>query len=78
MLGVDRFGASAPGKTVLREYGFTVDNVCARAEALLAELEGDVFVIIGLDPPCVESENTAPLLGPAIMANRFKVGDHVR
>lgn len=35
MLGVDRFGASAPAEIVLREYGFTVDNVCARAKALL-------------------------------------------
>jgi transketolase len=36
VLGVERFGASAPGDTLLREYGFTVDNVCARARALLA------------------------------------------
>ncbi len=36
MLGVERFGASAPAETLLREYGFTVDNVCARAKALLA------------------------------------------
>jgi transketolase len=36
MLSVERFGASAPGGVVLREYGFTVDNVCARAMALLA------------------------------------------
>jgi transketolase len=36
VIGVDRFGASAPGKTVLREYGFTVDNVCLRAKALLS------------------------------------------
>ncbi len=35
MLGVERFGASAPGEVVLREYGFTVDNVCARALELL-------------------------------------------
>ncbi len=35
VLGVDRFGASAPGGTVMREYGFTVDNVVARALALL-------------------------------------------
>ncbi len=35
VLGIDRFGASAPGDTVLREYGFTVENVCARAKALL-------------------------------------------
>ena len=36
MLGVERFGASAPATVLLREYGFTVDNVCARARALLA------------------------------------------
>lgn len=35
MLGVERFGASAPAAIVLREYGFTVDNVCTRAKALL-------------------------------------------
>jgi transketolase len=35
VLGIDRFGASAPGDTVLREYGFTVDNVCERAKTLL-------------------------------------------
>ena len=34
MLGVDRFGASAPANVLLREYGFTVDNVVARAKAL--------------------------------------------
>ncbi|WP_296891999.1 transketolase [Thiobacillus sp.] len=36
MLGVERFGASAPADVLLREYGFTVDNVVARAKALLA------------------------------------------
>ncbi len=36
MLGVARFGASAPAAELLREYGFTVDQVCARAKALLA------------------------------------------
>jgi transketolase len=35
VLGIDRFGASAPGEVVLRELGFTVDNVVARARALL-------------------------------------------
>jgi len=35
VLGVDRFGASAPTDVVLREYGFTVDNVCARARTVL-------------------------------------------
>ena len=35
ILGVERFGASAPAEILLPEYGFTVDNVCARAKALL-------------------------------------------
>jgi transketolase len=34
VLGIDRFGASAPGDVVMREYGFTVDNVCKRTLAL--------------------------------------------
>ena len=28
VIGVDRFGASAPGPVVMREYGFTVEQVC--------------------------------------------------
>jgi len=35
VLGVDRFGASAPGETVMREYGFTVENICKRVLTLL-------------------------------------------
>ena len=35
MLGIDRFGASAPADVLLREYGFTVDNVVERGRALL-------------------------------------------
>jgi transketolase len=35
VLGVDRFGASAPGSRVLEEFGFTAANVAARARALL-------------------------------------------
>lgn len=35
VLGVESYGASAPGEIVMREYGFTVDNVCNRAMALL-------------------------------------------
>jgi transketolase len=35
VIGVERFGASAPGPVVMREYGFTVENVCQRALALL-------------------------------------------
>ncbi|HEX4439520.1 MAG TPA: transketolase, partial [Thermoanaerobaculia bacterium] len=34
-IGVDRFGASAPGEIVMREYGFTVDHVVEFAHGLL-------------------------------------------
>ena len=36
VLGIDTFGASAPGDVVMAEYGFTVDNVVARVKTLLA------------------------------------------
>ncbi len=35
VVGVDRFGASAPGSVVLEQYGFTAENVAARALELL-------------------------------------------
>jgi transketolase len=35
VIGVDRFGASAPGEIVMREYGFSVDQVTQRALALI-------------------------------------------
>lgn len=35
ILGITTFGASAPGDTVIREYGFTVENVVSRIKALL-------------------------------------------
>ena len=34
-IGVDRFGASAPGSEVLRRFGFSLDNVVARAVELV-------------------------------------------
>jgi transketolase len=34
-VGVNRYGASAPGELVLEKYGFTVENVVAQAKALL-------------------------------------------
>jgi transketolase len=36
IIGIDRFGASAPGEKVLSELGFTVANVVAKAKALLS------------------------------------------
>lgn len=35
MISVERFGASAPGDTVMEKFGYTVDNVVMRAKALL-------------------------------------------
>ena len=35
VLGVERFGMSAPGGTAMAEVGFTVENVVARVQALL-------------------------------------------
>jgi len=37
VIGVDRFGASAPAPRLLQEYGFTVEHICARALALLGK-----------------------------------------
>jgi transketolase len=35
VLGLDRFGASAPGARVLEELGFGVDGILSRARELL-------------------------------------------
>jgi transketolase len=35
ILGISRFGASAPGDRVIKEYGFTVENVVAKVKELL-------------------------------------------
>jgi transketolase len=35
MIGIGQFGASAPAKVLLEKYGFSVDNVVARAKKLL-------------------------------------------
>jgi transketolase len=34
-LGVEKFGESAPGDVLMREYGFTVENVCNHVRRLL-------------------------------------------
>jgi transketolase len=35
VIGLDRFGASAPGPVVMKEFGFTAENVAARAKKLV-------------------------------------------
>ncbi len=40
-IGIDgRFGASAPGKTVMEKLGFTADNVAERVLAVVERLSG--------------------------------------
>ena len=39
VIGLERFGASAPGKTVLEKLGFGADGVYARAKKLLEKYE---------------------------------------
>jgi transketolase len=34
-MSIEHYGASAPGETVLSEFGYNLDNVVARAAALL-------------------------------------------
>jgi transketolase len=40
-VSLDRFGASAPWQVNMREFGFTAENVAARAKELLASFEGE-------------------------------------
>ncbi|WP_019413181.1 transketolase [Paenisporosarcina sp. TG20] len=35
ILGINRFGASAPGEIVMKEFGFSIENVVARVKSLL-------------------------------------------
>ncbi len=35
IVGIDKFGESAPGEEVMKAYGFSVDNVVAKAKALI-------------------------------------------
>ena len=39
VIGVDTFGASAPGPVVMQHYGFTVENVCKHAHRVLHQLK---------------------------------------
>ena len=40
VLGIERFGASAPYKTIFEQFGLTVENVSATALALLNRKKG--------------------------------------
>jgi len=38
IIGIDRFGASAPGKVVMEKFGFTVENIVAHARRLITRM----------------------------------------
>ena len=50
VLGIDTFGASAPGEKIMEEYGFTVENVVRKVKNALMISEkslrhGEVFYV---------------------------------
>ena len=40
VVGIDRFGASAPGKVMMERYGFTAEAITERAAALVERIRG--------------------------------------
>jgi transketolase len=49
VIGLDRFGASAPGTMVLEKLGFSVDNIVKRAKALLEKAGKELPALAGLN-----------------------------
>jgi transketolase len=45
VIGIDTFGASAPGPVVMQHYGFTVENVCRQAHHVLDQLKEKVSCV---------------------------------
>ena len=41
IISIERFGASAPGEVVMKEFGFTSENICKHALALLKKNKHD-------------------------------------
>jgi transketolase len=37
VIGLDRFGDSGPAEEIFKEFGFTVENVCKKAKALIGK-----------------------------------------
>ncbi|MGD8603026.1 MAG: transketolase [Anaerolineales bacterium] len=40
MVGVDQFGASAPGNIVMRQFGLNLENICQQAKKVLDQQDG--------------------------------------
>ncbi len=49
VIGLDRFGASAPGTLALEKLGFGVDNIVKRAKALLAKAGKEMPSLVGVN-----------------------------
>lgn len=41
VIGIDHFGASAPGPLVMEKFGFTIENVASQAKTLLARAKAE-------------------------------------
>ena len=39
IIGINRFGASAPGEIVMKEYGFSVENIVKRATEVMKKIK---------------------------------------
>jgi transketolase len=37
VIGIERFGASAPAEEIFKRYGFTVDNIVRQAKTLVSK-----------------------------------------
>ena len=48
VIGVDTFGASAPGPVVMQHYGFTVENVCKQAHNVAPAGQGETMMRVGI------------------------------
>ena len=48
VIGVDTFGASAPGPVVMQHYGFTVENVCKQTHDLLRQIKENLMMRVGI------------------------------
>ena len=55
MIAIDRFGASAPGGTILDRFGFTAANVAAVARGVL---DGTIRGVVS-PPPGLEHSGEA-------------------
>ena len=59
VVAIDHFGASAPGAVVLEHFGYTPDNVAARARALLARLRSGHRTLTPIDRRGAPAKATA-------------------